>query len=488
MFKNNVILEILDKYRVVWSLDSASSLLSWDLETYMPLNGIDARSNAIAKISVLKQKMMTELNPLVTRAENETDLNDPEQGILRVLKKDLHFYNSLPPFFLETFNKLTAQATVKWRKAREKSDFNMFEPYLQKIVELSIQEADYLEYDANPYNALLDLYEENMHVSELDSIFSGLSVELSKIKNKVLSENYFPQDHPLEHIKYNVNKMKELNLEIIKLLEMPDTKFRMDISTHPFTTKIGYEDVRITTRYEGSDFKKSMYSTIHESGHAIHALQQDPDLNYTPISDSNSLGFSESQSRFWENVIGRSRPFVKKLYPLIKSELHFVSKYSEEDIYRYVNTVKPSLIRVDADEVTYNFHIILRYNIEKDLISGKVNVNELPSIWNDMMEKLIGVTPKNDREGVLQDTHWSIGGIGYFPTYSIGNIIAAMIWCKLKDKLEDMSYSDMKQWLYQNLHRYGKIYDSKTLQLRAFGEAYSPSSLIKYLSSKYLNF
>ncbi|MEM3227275.1 MAG: carboxypeptidase M32, partial [Thermoplasmata archaeon] len=354
MFKNKVVLEILDNYKSIWSLDSANSLFGWDLETNMPVEGIEARSNALAEIAVLKQKMIQNLNLLVSRAKNETDLNDQELGVLRVMNRTLHFYNVLPASFIETYNKITAQATIKWREAREKSDFKMFKPYLEKIVELSREEADYLGYVANPYNALLDLYEEGMRVSDLDSIFSRLSSESLKIKNKVMSENYFPQDHPLEHMKYDVNAMREVNFKIIKLLDMPTTKFRMDISTHPFTTKIGPDDVRITTRYEGTDFKKTMYSTIHESGHAIHALQQDPELNYTPIADSNSLGIGESQSRFWENVIGRSRAFINKVYPIIKSELNFVSKYSAEDIYRYVNTVRSSLIRVDADELTYN--------------------------------------------------------------------------------------------------------------------------------------
>lgn len=488
MFKNKVILEILEKYRSIWSLDSANSLFGWDLETNMPVDGIEARSNALAEISVLKQKMILDLNPLLSRAKTEKDLDDQELGIIRVMDRTLHFYTVLPPSFIEMYNKITAQATMKWREAREKSDFNMFKPYLEKIVELSREEADYLGYVANPYNALLDLYEEGMRVSDLDLIFSTLSSESLKIKNKVMSENYFPQDHPLEHVKYDVNAMKAVNLKIIKLLDMPDTKFRMDVSTHPFTTKIGPDDVRITTRYEGIDFKKNIYSTIHESGHAIHALQQDPDLNYTPVSQSDSLGIGESQSRFWENVIGRNRAFINKLYPIIKSELDFVSKYSEEDIYRYVNTVKPSLIRVDADELTYNFHIILRYNIEKDLISGKINVNELPTVWNQMMDKLVGIVPKNDKEGVLQDTHWSNGSFGYFPTYSLGNIIAGMIWFKLKDDLGSMSYSDMKQWLYQNIHRWGSIYDPKTLQQRVFGEQYNPGRLIQYLDSKYVHF
>jgi carboxypeptidase Taq len=494
MFKNQIILEILNKYRYIWSLESVNALMDWDLETYMPAQGIDGRAEAIAYNSLLKQNYVNSLKPLIDKAEKESELNDDELAVIRVLKRDIHYYTTLPPKFIESLNNTITKSNMKWRESREKSDFSIFKPYLERIVELSRKKADYLGYRITPYNALLDIYTEELTVSDLDNIFPALSAELITIKNKVVSENYFPIEHPLEHIKYDLNAMKDVNLDIIKLLEMPTNKFRIDVSSHPFTTKISPNDVRITTRYEGVDFKKTMYSTIHECGHAIYSLQQDPNLSYTPIAHNDSKdastevgGISESQSRFWENVVGRSRSFVNNIYPILKSRLSFVSKYSEEDIYKYVNTVKPSFIRVDADEITYNLHIILRYNIEKDLISGKINVSELPTVWNDMMEKMIGLRPKNDREGVLQDTHWGNGMFGYFPTYSLGNIVAAMIWFKLKDNIENMTYSDLKQWLYENIHKVGKIYTPKKIQERIFGESFNAEKLTSYLNTKYIN-
>ncbi|MGC8622185.1 MAG: carboxypeptidase M32 [Caldisphaera sp.] len=494
MFKNQKILEILSKYRYIWSLESVNALLDWDLETYMPAQGIDGRADVVSYNSLLKQNSIISLKNLIDLAEKEKDLNDYELAVVRVLKRELHYYTALPPKLIEDLTNIITKSNIKWRESRDRSDFSIFKPYLEKIVDLAREKADYLGYHVTPYNALLDVSTEGLTVSDLDNIFPPLSTELIKIKNRVISEKYFPNEHPLEHMKYDLNAMKDVNLEIIKLLEMPLNRFRIDVSTHPFTTKIGPNDVRITTRYEGIDFKRSMYSTIHECGHAIYSLQQDPDLSYTPIVHNDSKdgstevgGISESQSRFWENVIGRSRPFVNKIYPILKSKLSFVSEYSEEDLYKYVNTVKPSLIRVDADEITYNLHIILRYNIEKDLISGKINVAELPNVWNDMMEKMIGLRPKNDREGVLQDTHWGNGMFGTFPTYSLGNIVAAMIWFKLKDNIYYMTYSDLKQWLYENIHKVGKIYPPKKIQEKVFGESFNQEKLIKYLTTKYIN-
>ncbi len=286
--------------------------------------------------------------------------------------------------------------------------------------------------------------------------------------------------------------MKRVNEDVLKLMQMPEKTFRMDVSTHPFTTSMSIEDVRITTRYEGTDFKASLYSTIHESGHAIYDLQIDPSLDYTPLSRATSLGVHESQSRFWENFVGRSRGFIKLVYPTLKANLPFVAPYSEDEIYRYVNSVKPSLIRVDADELTYNFHVMLRYELEKKLIGGEIEVSEAPSIWKDFMEKYLGVRPQNDADGILQDVHWSEGMIGYFATYSLGNIIAGMFYNRirkdmdLKTTIAKGELGKVKDWLKEKIHRYGAIYPPKDLQRKLFGEEYNAQSLINYLQEKYL--
>ena len=237
--------------------------------------------------------------------------------------------------------------------------------------------------------------------------------------------------HPLESVRYKTADMDKVNEEVIRLLVMPADRFRMVVSTHPFTTGIASDDVRITTRYEGKDFKSSLYSTIHESGHAIYHLGIDEKLAYTPVDDGASYGVHESQSRFWENVVGRSREFVPLVSPMLRRNLPFVKGHDDQDLYLYFNTVRKSFIRVEADELTYNFHTALRYDVEKKMIAGDVKVAEVPEVWNDTLERYLGLRPRSDAEGVLQDVHWSGGSFGYFATYTLGNVVAAMIWHKM---------------------------------------------------------
>jgi len=367
----------------------------------------------------------------------------------------------------------------------------MFKGYLEKIVNLKKQEAEKLGYKGHAYNALMNLFEEELTTNDVDRVFSLLLPNLKKILNKVVSEGKFPSTHPLESVEYDEAAMRRVNLEVLKLLGMPEKTFRMDISTHPFTTAMSIEDVRITTRYEGKDFKESLFSTIHESGHGIYDLQVDTSLEYTPLSRGNSLGVHESQSRFWENFIGRSREFTKVVYPTLKANLPFVSGYNEDEVYRYFCSVKPSPIRVDADELTYNFHIMLRYELEKKLIGGEIEVSEAPALWNDLMQKYVGIRPEDDSHGILQDVHWSGGGFGYFPTYSLGNVIAGMFLHRIK---KDMDVKDVvrkgelgriKLWLKEKIHTYGATYSPRDLQRRLFGEEYNPEWLVNYLEEKY---
>ncbi len=491
MSKNPAITEILESYKPVWGLDHVSALLEWDMETYMPLGASKPRGFAQAQTALIKQQRMTGMAGLVAEAEKLRDLNDYEKGILRVIRRDLDYYLKVPPKLLEDLQRTTTEATVVWREARRKSDFPMFSGYLEKIVALKRQEAEKLGYEGHPYNALMNRFEEELTTNDVDRIFSPLVPDLKKILGKVLAAGVFPSTHPLESVTYNEGAMKLVNVEVIKLLGMPEKTFRMDVSTHPFTTSMSVEDVRVTTRYEGKDFKESLYSTIHECGHAIYELQVDPSLDYTPLSRATSLGVHESQSRFWENFIGRSREFTKLVYPILKTNLSFVSSYSEDGVFKYFNAVKPSFIRVDADELTYNFHIVLRYELEKKLISGEIEVSEAPSLWNDLMEKYVGVRPQNDAQGILQDVHWSGGGFGYFPTYSLGNIIAGMFFHRIK---KDMDTKDavakgelgkIKAWLKEKIHSYGATYSPKDLQKRLFGEEYNPEWLVKYLEEKY---
>ena len=492
MFQNQLVIDIAEKYKPIWALESVGALLEWDMETYMPLGSSKPRGFTIAQVQLLRQERMLQLTDLVSKAEKASGLDDTETGFIRVLKRELDYYTKVPPKLLEDLVTTATEGTVVWREARKKSDFTMFKPYLERMVELKKQEAAKLGYQGHPYNALMDRFEEGLTTDDADRVFAPLRSELKEILTKVLTTGKFPRTHPLEAMHYDETAMKRVNEDALKLLQMPEKTFRMDISTHPFTTSMSIEDVRITTRYEGKDFKASLYSTVHESGHAIYDLQVDPSLNYTPLARGTSLGVHESQSRFWENCIGRSREFVKQIYPSLKANLPFVAKYSEDEVYRYLNSAKPSLIRVDADELTYNFHIMVRYELEKKLIGGEIQVSEAPEAWNDLMERYVGVRPTNDAEGILQDVHWSGGMIGYFATYSLGNVIAGMFYNRiqkdmnLKDTVANGELGKVKDWLKDKLHKYGATYSPKELQKRTFGETYNPHWLIKYLQEKYL--
>jgi carboxypeptidase Taq len=492
MSKNPVVQQVLEKYKPIWALDHAFSLLDWDLETHMPVDASKDRGFAQAQILLMRQERFLELAGLIAKAEGLSDLSDFERGTLRLVKRDIDYYTKVPPKLVEELQRTSTEATVVWREARKKSDFSMFKGWLEKIVELKKQEAEKLGYVGHPYNALLNRFEEELTVNDVDRMFSTLVPNLKRILSKVISDGAYSSSHPLEAIAYGEEAMTRVNTEVLALLGMPEKTFRMDISTHPFTTSMSMHDVRVTTRYEGKDFRESMFSTIHECGHALYDLQIDPALEYTPLERATSLGVHESQSRFWENFIGRSREFTKLVCPTLRKNLRFVSDYSQDEVYRYFNMVRPSPIRVEADELTYNFHIILRYDLEKKLMGGEVSVSDVPSLWNSKMEEYVGVRPRNDAEGVLQDIHWS-GGFGYFPTYSLGNVIAGMVYHQiqkdldLKDVVAQGELRGIKEWLKDRLHRYGAIYSPKELQRKLFGEEYNPEHLVSYLEQKYLD-
>ena len=467
------------------------AVMGWDMETHMPESGATPRGMATGQLAMLAQKATIELDPLVRKAEKARDLDDMEEGVVRGLRRSLDYYLKVPPEVVDEIQRVTTEATVVWRTARKKSEFKLFQPHLDKIIQLQRKVADKLGYEKHPYNALMDLFEEGFTVKDADAVYSRLIPASKKLLAKVAMEGIYPSRHKLETVNYKTEAMEKVNQGILKLLNMPTERFRMDVSTHPFTVGIAHDDVRITTRYEGVNFKATMYSTIHESGHALYDLGIDGKLAYTPVGDGASYGIHESQSRFWENVVGRSRGFVKLVEPLLRENLPFLRGHDAEDLYLYSNTVRRSFIRVDADELTYNFHTALRYEVEKKAIAGEVRTSELPSLWNDTFEEFLGMRPKNDAEGVLQDVHWSGGSFGYFATYTLGNIVAAMIWHKMKDgraisdALGKKDVMQLREWLRSNIHRYGSTYTPKTLQQKVFGEAYNPDRLIQYLAAKF---
>ncbi|ACP47665.1 Carboxypeptidase Taq [Sulfolobus islandicus Y.N.15.51] len=464
-------------YEDIWAIEHAISLLDWDIQTYMPQSGIKARGEALARLSNLRRKLSLGIRGEIEKLEPKSDI---EKGLKRVLDREYKYYDAVPEELDMKLHRITSEATVVWRNAKAKGDFNAFKPYLEQILEIKREIAHKLGYKDHPYSALLDRYEEGFTVTDAERVFNELLPGLSKILNKI--DDKFTRKYHFEDEKYDVFQMsKTIEAIAYEVLKMPKDRFRIDVSPHPFTVSMSRNDVRITVRYEGYDFKRVLYSLVHESGHAIYELQIDPSLEYSPLANAPSMGLHESQSRFWENVVGRSYGFIKTIYPLLNV------KDSIDDVYYYVNGVKRQPIRVDADEVTYNFHIAIRYEIEKRAIEGSLEASEFPSLFNDLMDKYLNIRPKNDGEGVLQDVHWSQGSFGYFPTYTLGNVIAGMVYYHMKSErgFDISNIEGIKNWLRERIHKYGSIYSPKELQMRSFGEAYNPSRLLDYMREKY---
>ncbi|MET1159495.1 MAG: carboxypeptidase M32 [Thermoprotei archaeon] len=495
VFENEVVKKVIEQYRVIWALGYASSLLSWDSETYMPSEAYRERGIARAHLAMLQQQLLLrpEFVELVDKASQQEGLNDYERGVVRVLQRAIRIAKALPPQLVAEIAKTTEEARVAWREAREKDDYSIFKPYLAKIIDLSRKVADHLGWEEHPYDALLDLHEEGLRTRDVDNILEPLARDLKRILEKVLASGKYPQKHPLEEAKYERSEMEKVNLEVLKLLGYPlGKRGRLDVSPHPMTVNMGILDVRITTRYEGFDFKRSLLAVVHEFGHALYELQIDEALMATPLASGVSMGIHEGQSRFWENIVGRSREFVEVIYPILRENLSIVRDYKPEDIYLYFNTVRPSLIRTEADEVTYNLHIVLRARLEKLMLTGDAKPDELPELWNQYMEELLGIKPKSYREGILQDIHWSGGMIGYFPSYTLGNLVAAQMKYHMMRELDlyeavrNKDFESIKKWQREKIHKWGSTYAPKELLRRAFSEEYEAKYLIKHLEEKYL--
>jgi len=485
-FKNPTILKILDLYKDIWALSYTSAVNHWDLETYMPSKGVGARGEALGRLATIRQRMF--LDPAFVKLINLADkqkLNDPEKAAIRVLNREFKFYTKIPAKFIEEFENLTNTATVVWRTAKEKEDFKIFEKPLSKIFDMNRQMAEHLGYEDSPYDALLDQYEEGLTSKTVNQLFSNSIPQLQTLLKQITNSKKYQKTHWLENQKYDRGEMSKLNDKILRSLWKDFDRFRIDVSSHPFTTSFGNNDTRITTWYHEKDFARSILATIHEFGHALYDLQSADSLEMTPIAGGSSLVIHESQSRFWENHVGRSMEFIEKFLPDMQLAVHG-SPLTVHDAYLYFNKVSPSLLRVEADEITYHFHIMLRFEIEKDIIEGKLKVKDIREVWNTKMKEYLGVVPKKDSEGVLQDIHWSGGSVGYFPTYSLGTFLSAQWREKMSNKqiFKSTNYDKTKAWLEQNIHIYGSIYTMDEL-LKKNKMKYDPSVNLNYLQEKY---
>ncbi|MEW5805655.1 MAG: carboxypeptidase M32 [Patescibacteria group bacterium] len=496
VFQNKIVKQILEKYQTLWALTHYQTLGGWDLNTYMPEAGASARGLAEAKLSVLRQKLFLnkEFVSLIKALENEANLNDYEKAVLRVLRKALDHYEKLPPEFLEEWSKVTNEAHIIWKNAKKNNDFVSFAPSLEKIVQLCQRKAEYLGYPKHPYDALLDDYEEGWKTSEVEEYFNSLRQSLKELLSKIMTCPRYLSEHPLEKEPYLEQEMRQLNQKILKFLNYDPKTLRLDISVHPFTETISLKDVRITTWYHQQDFARSLMATVHEFGHALYELQCLEELEHTPVAGGVSLGVHESQSRFWENLIARTPEFISLFYQDFIGLGQNLAQYSEKEIAQYFNLVRPSLIRVEADELTYHFHIMLRFEIEKALIENKLKVKDLPEVWEVKFKEYLGIAPKTDTEGVLQDIHWSMGALGYFPTYSLGTSLSAVWKSLLERELGSLNQligsvdgvSKIQFWLRQNLHQYGSTYVLKDLLRQQTGkEELRIQPLLDYLTEKY---
>ena len=494
--ENHIVNLILDAYKPMWSLNHAISLMGWDFETYMPTSGTEERGMADSQLHILHKNLLLNKDfvGLVESAKKLDGLSGLEKGIVRVLNREITKQIKIPNELTQAESLERIRGNMVWREARQKSDFMMYAPHLKKMIEIKKQIAEKIGYEKHPYDALLDSFEEDLTVDDLDKVFGELTPRIQKILKKLVDlDSPFCKESKLAKSKYDIQSVDKLNHDILTLLQYDRKRFRMDVSTHPFTETMGLNDVRITTRYEGTDFKKSISSTIHEAGHALYDLQRDQSLSVTPLEGGSSLALHESQSRFWENIVGRSLSFVQLIAPMIRKQVNFANQVSDHELYLYFNNVKADFIRVDADEVTYNLHIALRYEIEKKIFGDELSVSEIPEFWNDRMEQLLGVRPTNDSQGVLQDTHWSSGLFGYFPTYTLGNLVSAIIASKMRNDLEDYekdikrgNFQPIREWLRLKIHQHGSAYAPKVLLKNTLNEGYNPDYFVTYIETKYL--
>ncbi|MGL5904039.1 MAG: carboxypeptidase M32, partial [Cetobacterium sp.] len=395
----------------------------------------------------------------------------------------------IPAEEYRAYSELTARAQGIWEKAREEDDFEQFAPILEEIFNYNIKFINYRNKDIDIYSQILNDYEKGMNVQKLDSFFENLKKEIVPLLKEVDSKR---RDFG-KKLAFNIRKdeQEKFSLEILKYIGFNLERGVLAESAHPFTLTVNKNDVRLTTRYFETLPFSSVFSTIHEGGHGIYEQGISDDLEWTILADGSSMGIHESQSRFYENVIGRSREFWYGFLDKSKNKYKDLNNLSLDEIYKGVNEVLPSLIRVEADELTYSLHIMVRYEIEKGLLNGEYIVKDLPKIWNEKMKEYLGVVPTNNRDGVLQDVHWSCGLIGYFPSYALGNVYSIQILNAMKKEmnvqgaLERGELNKIRKWLEEKIHKDGKLKSPKEIMLSVTGEELNPVYYIEYLKEKY---
>ena len=484
---------------------SVQTLLQWDQETYMPAEGITFRASQTEVMASLIHKQKTskkfavaleQLIDLPTGRILDPKLSEPKRAALREWRKDYLQNVKLSASFVKRFASTSAKATYAWIQAKKQNDFWSFAPYLEKIIDLNRKKADLLGYEEHPYDALLDLYEPDTKTSFIATLFTRLKGPLQKQLKRITNSAAYQENlanSDLLKRKFPIDQQWQLAHKLLQALEFRTQTSRIDQSAHPFCRLIGPGDVRMTTTILADSLMPHLFAVLHEAGHGMYAEGLPAEHYGSPLGEDVSLGIHESQSRWWETRIGHTRAFWQYFYPELQAS--FPDPFQGialDQFYRLMNTVQPSLIRIHADEVTYNLHIILRFELEKALIEGHLKVKELPEAWNEKMQAYIGITPKHHAEGCLQDIHWSMGAFGYFPTYALGNLYAAQFFMAFEQqhdqwqaRIAQGEFGFIRTWLKENIHQYGRQFLPQEIIHRVTEQPLTEKPFLDYLEKKY---
>lgn len=483
--------------REIVTLQHIIELLEWDLRCYMPPKGYKYRAEQIGFLTAEKHRRLRDerVEEWIERADEAFSGSDPhstERANLREWKRWHIKAKKVPVELAEEIARTTAEAESVWEKAKEENNWRLFEPYLEQVFSLKSQEAEAIGYKEEPYDALLDQFEPDFTTKDFDSIVEALLPALKELISAILGSSKIIDSSCL-YRHFPIPLQEKFGRLVAKKLGYDFEAGRLDVTAHPFTVSIGPEDVRITTRYNEQDFSQAFFSIVHEVGHALYDQGLEKEHIGTPAGMAVSLGIHESQSRFWENIIARSYSFWKFWYPSLLQHFPILTDVSPEAFWKAVNRVQPSLVRIQADELTYPLHIILRYEIERDILRGSLDIRDIVDCWNEKMEHYLGCKPSSFAEGVLQDVHWSSGLIGYFPTYLLGNIYAAQFLLKMQkdlggeidELLKAGLFGIILGWLREHIHSKGSRFTPKELVEHVTDSELNPSYFLQYLKDRF---
>lgn len=479
----------------VQDLKAALSLLDWDMKVYMPSGGAIARGGQLATLASILHERKTNVNfvDIVFELETRSDLDSNQTVNVREVAKELRRLLRVPRDFVYALTEYASTTHLKWLEARKADDFSLVKDSLEKLVQMKHEYAQLIADGRLPYDALVDLYEPEMTSAEIDILFGSLRAHITGILEQILNK-VGPEGIPqVVHGTFPKSQQKKFCRLVVENIGFDFSRGRMDETVHPFCCELHVGDVRITTRYNEKDIDAALFSCLHEAGHAIYEQGLLAEHVGTPLGEACSLGIHESQSLLWERHVGRSHEFLSYLFPLLCQQFPAAMRdLSNEQYYRSVNQVKPSLNRVEADEVTYSLHVILRFEIERALFSGQIKVADLVDVWNEKYQHYLGIRPLNDLTGILQDIHWYSGAFGYFPTYTLGAIYAAQLFGAFEqfeprtpELLESCRLEALKEWLNKTIHQHGRRYPAKELITKATGMAPNIDAYVKYLEKKY---